>query len=111
MPSTVDSGTQAIQDSDGEVTIDTITTAGVYVLVLDLADLANGETVIARMKDAAVQSGTVRTIYEARFSHVQTDPIKASPPWPKSTTDSMVVTLQTSSSSGDISIPWSTRSL
>lgn len=108
MPSVNTSGSQAIQDSDNEVTLATISTAGTYQLALDLADMANDETVIARIKGKVRDEAgdTARVFYEASWSHAQSVPNKASIPIIIPHTQDWTFTLETSNSDGDITIPW-----
>lgn len=82
MPSVTDSGSQAIQQADGETTLDTVSTAGTYQFALDLNDLANGETAIARIKGKVRDVGgdTARIFYQASFAHSQGIPNKLSIP-------------------------------
>ena len=47
---------------DTEHTLDTETTAGVYVLVLDVNALANGDTLIVRMKTKCKTGSTSRLV-------------------------------------------------
>lgn len=56
---------------DTEHTLDTETTAGVYVLCVDLANLANGDTVVLRIKTKCRSGGTSRLAWLASYSHVQ----------------------------------------
>ncbi len=65
-----------------EHTLAAPTTAGVRQLVVDLINLANGETVELRVSRPALSAGTVRTWQTAVFSHAQSDPIVISVPIP-----------------------------
>ena len=67
---------------DTEHTLDTETTAGVYVLVIDCNALANGDTVIIRLKTKAKSGSTSRIAYQQAFSNVQTEVNKYSPAVP-----------------------------
>ena len=113
MPSVNTSGSQLIQDTDNEVTLATISVAGTYQLALDLSDVANGETVIARIKgkvrDAA--GDTAREFYQAAFSHIQGVPNKLSIPVVIAHTQGHTFTLETSGASVDITIPWAVYDL
>lgn len=65
-----------------EHTLDTITTAGTYQLVVDAATLVNGETLRLRIYGKARSSDTERLLYEMSCQHAQTAPLKASVPVP-----------------------------
>lgn len=108
MPSVETSGSQLIQDTDGEVTLATVSVAGTYQLALDLNDVALGETVIARIKGKVRDEAgdTARLIYKASWSHPQTPPNKASIPVVIAHTQGHTFTLETSGASADITIPW-----
>jgi hypothetical protein len=67
---------------DTEHTLDTETTAGIYVLVLELNNLANGDTLIVRMKTKVKSGGTSRLAYEATFANAQSELNKYSPAIP-----------------------------
>ena len=77
----VGSGTQTAT-LDTEHTLDTETTAGVYVLVVDMANLVAGDTVILRIKTKYASGGTSRLAYSAVFTHAQAEPNKYSVPIP-----------------------------
>lgn len=82
MPSISNNGSTAIDQSDGETTLATVSVAGTYQLALDLNDLANGETAIARIKGKVRDEAgeTARIFYQASFSNVQGIPNKLSIP-------------------------------
>jgi len=77
----VGTGTQAAT-LDTEHTLDTETTAGVYVLVVDMSNLANGDIVILRIKTKYADGGTSRLAYSAVYANVQAEPNKYSVPVP-----------------------------
>lgn len=60
-------------------TITPPTGGGVYLLQVDAANLANGETLTLVLRTRARPSGTTRDAYTATWAHVQSDPIKPSP--------------------------------
>lgn len=65
-----------------EHTLATKTDAGVYVLVVDTANLANDETLELKLKTKAKSGGTSRLAYSAIYKHAQGDPNKYSIPVP-----------------------------
>jgi hypothetical protein len=73
------SGTQTAT-LDTEHTLTTITDAGVYVLKVDTANLANGETLRLRIYTKCLSDGTERLAYEAIYKHAQGVPMKYSVP-------------------------------
>ncbi len=67
---------------DTEHTLNTTspeTTDGVYQFVVDTALMVNGDTVIIRVKEKARSGDTIRQIFAASFSHIQSDPLFVSP--------------------------------
>lgn len=58
----------------------TVTDAGVYVLAVDAAALAAGESLRLCLYGKARSSDTERLIYQAAFSNAQTEALKASVP-------------------------------
>jgi hypothetical protein len=79
----VDSDTQTATGS--EDTLSTQTTAGVYVLVVDMDNLADGDTVVLRIKTKNQTGSSSVLAYEAVFSNAQTEINKYSPAIPIST--------------------------
>jgi hypothetical protein len=77
----VGSGSQACT-LDTEHTLDTETTAGVYVLVVDLNPLVDGDTVILRLKTKAKSGSTSRLAYQTIYSNSQLEKNKYSPAIP-----------------------------
>jgi hypothetical protein len=67
---------------DTEHSLATDTDAGVYIFVVNMYNLANGDTVILRIKTKAVHDGTARLAYYAVYTHAQTELIKYSVPVP-----------------------------
>jgi len=79
--------------ADGtEQTLATVTTAGSYVLHVDLSALADGDTVVLRLKSRVLSGGTDRLAYEASFSHAQGTPLTYSIPVP--TAHQIIATLE-----------------
>lgn len=58
------------------------TTNQTYVLVVDTANLANGEEVEFTIYTKALTGGTERIAYRRSYSNAQLEPIKYSPPVP-----------------------------
>lgn len=75
----VGSGTQTAT-IDTEHTLDTETTAGVYILIVDTGNLANGDIVTLRLKVKAKSGESSKLAFQASFAHAQAEPIKYSPP-------------------------------
>ena len=103
MPFTsVGSGTQTAT-LDTEHTLDTETGAGVYVLVVDMANLANGDIVILRIKTKYATGGTSRLAYSAVYANIQAEPNKYSVPVPVDT--EIICTLEQTDGTGR-DFPW-----
>lgn len=81
-----------------EHTLATITVAGVYVLAVDMSNMANGDITTLRMKTKCKAASTSRLAYEATFAHVQGDPNKYSIPVPSDT--EIVCTLEQTAGTG-----------
>ena len=75
-----------------EHTLDTQTTAGVYVLVVNTVNMVAGDILVLRLKTKAVHDGTSRSAYSAVYSGVQAEIQKYSPPVPIDT--EIICTLQ-----------------
>lgn len=88
---------------DTEHTLDTQTTAGVYVLVVDMTNLAAGDIVILRIKVKAVHDGTSKLAYMATYANAQAEPIKFSIPVPVDT--EIIATLEQTDGTGR-AFPW-----
>ena len=88
---------------DTEHTLDTETAAGVYVLVVDMGNLANGDIVTLRIKTKAITGGTSRLAYSATYANAQAEPNKYSVPVPVS--DEIVCTLEQTDGTGR-DFPW-----
>lgn len=63
-------------------TLDTQTTAGVYVLVVDTVNMLNGDVTVLSIFTKCIHDGSSRLAFEATYAHVQSEPIKYSPPIP-----------------------------
>lgn len=60
-------------------TLTTVTTAGVYQLVVDTALLVNGETLILTLNTKCRTGDTSRIAFRGVYRHAQGDPNKYSP--------------------------------
>jgi hypothetical protein len=96
------SGTQSCT-LDTEHTLDTETTAGVYVLVLDLNALVAGDVLIARLKTKYATGGTSRLAFYAVYANVQQTLNVYSPPVPVDT--EIIATIEQTDGTGR-SVPW-----
>lgn len=67
---------------DTEHSLSQQTGVGIYVLVVDTAELAGGDTVEVRVKTRCVASGTVKTAYLDTYTDAQPEPHKYSVPVP-----------------------------
>jgi len=83
--SSIDSGSQVIAALDTEYTLATETGAGVYVLVVDMNVLADGDIIVLKIKTKAKTGSTSRIAYEAAFGNVQNELNKYSPAIPVDT--------------------------
>jgi hypothetical protein len=83
---------------DTEHTLDTETTAGVYVLVVDMNNLADGDVVILRMKTKNQSGSTSRLAYQATFANAQVEINKYSPAIPVDT--ELICTLEQTDGTG-----------
>lgn len=95
--SSVGSGSQTAT-LDTEHTLDTETTAGVYVLVVDTNNLVDGDVVILRMKTKAKTGSTSRLAYQATYAHAQSEINKYSPAIPVDT--ELICTLEQTDGTG-----------
>jgi hypothetical protein len=98
----VGSGTQTAT-LDTEHTLDTETTAGTYVLVVDMVNLANGDIVILRIKTKYASGGTSHLAYKAIYANAQEELVKYSIPVPVDT--EIIVTLEQTDGTGR-DFPW-----
>lgn len=88
---------------DTEHTLDTETGAGIYVLVVDTSNMANGDIVILRIKTKFASGGTSRLAYSATYANVQGEPNKYSIPIPVDT--EIICTLEQTDGTGR-DFPW-----
>lgn len=88
---------------DTEHTLATITTAGSYVLTVDTANLANGETLTLRAYTKVRAADTSRLYCSASYRHAQGEPNKASIPIP--VIAEVIFTLEQSGGTGR-AYPW-----
>jgi N-glycosylase/DNA lyase len=93
---------------DTEHALSTQTTAGVYILVVDMSNLANGDVVVLRIKVKAVHDGSSILAYMATFAHAQIEPAKFSVPVPVDT--EIVCTLEQTDGTGR-AFPWNLLAL
>lgn len=98
----VGTGTQTAT-LDTEHTLDTETTAAVYVLVVDTSNMVAGDIVILRIKTKYATGGTSRLAFQAVYAHVQAEPNKYSPPIPVDT--EIIATLEQTDGTGR-DFPW-----
>lgn len=80
MPTSKSSGTYLEGTSSADVS--TITDAGVYVLVFDMNDLANGEEIEVTISLKVLSGGTTRQMYHGSFANTQGDKVGVSIPIP-----------------------------
>lgn len=100
--------TGSLTSSASEQDLSTQSTANTWVLAIDCAAMANGDDMILRIYGKARTGDTERLIYAARFAHVQSDPLKLSPPI--ATPHHFRATLQRVSGT-DRAYPWELRAL
>jgi len=73
MATSISDGSQTAVIST-EHTLDTITTAGSYVLGVDLSNMDPGDRLTLRIKTKVRSSGTTRTTYIASYANTQGTP-------------------------------------
>jgi len=83
---------------DTEHTLDTETAAGVYVLVVDMSNLADGDVVILRIKTKNQTGSSSVLAYESAFSNAQDEINKYSPAIPVDT--EIICTLEQTGGTG-----------
>jgi hypothetical protein len=88
---------------DTEHTLDTETAAGVYVLVVDTSNLANGDVVIFRIKTKCRTGASSVLAFSATYAHAQVEPNKYSIPVPVDT--EITCTLEQTEGTGR-DFPW-----
>lgn len=89
---------------DTEHTLATITAAGVYILVVDTANMVNGDIVTFRLKTKCRSTDTSRLAFSVTYSHVQSEPNKYSVPVPSDV--ELIATLEQTDGTGR-AFPWS----
>lgn len=87
-----------------EHTLDTETAAGVYVLVVDAANMVNGDVLRLRIKTKAQAGESSRLLYEGIYANAQGTPNKNSPPVPTDT--EIVCTLEQVQGAAGRTFPW-----
>ena len=90
MATSVNDGSQTA--TGGEDTLDTITAAASYVLMVDTSNMALGDKLTLRAKVKVRSVGTTRLAYTASYAQVQGDPVKLS--IPIASTNEVVFTLE-----------------
>lgn len=96
-------GTESVT-VDSTSTLATITTEGVFQLVVDLDELVDGDALEIRIKLEVRASGTAKVVFFATYSHDQGSDgnITISPPIPKvASTDLIFELLQTDGTERD----------
>lgn len=81
-----------------EHTLTTITTAGTYVLTVDLNAMALGDYLTLRAKVKVRSTGTTRTVYLGTYAHTQEELVAVSIPIP--TVSECVFTLEQTAGTG-----------
>lgn len=103
MPTSVQNGTVTLT-LNSETTLGSAETSNkVLILVLDLGNIVNGETVEVKIYTIALASGTERLAYSRRYKHAQATPIKYSVPVPADV--SFRATLKQTGGTGR-AVPW-----
>lgn len=82
----------------------TNTTSGVFVLVVDTNNMAEGDELTLRIKTMAVGSGSIRLAYTMEFTGLQAEPVKYSVPVPSN--NSITCTLEQTAGTAR-TFPWS----
>ena len=98
----------SLTTTSSEQDLSTQSSANVWVLAVDTANMVNGDEIVIRIYGKARTSDTERLLYVSRFAHVQSDPLKLSPPVP--TPHHFRATLQRIAGT-DRAYPWELRSL
>ena len=108
MPTSIASGTKTADGTEQDLATDTSNKN--YVLVVDTANLVNGEAVELRLYAKCLSGGTERLAYMATYVHAQGEPMKYSVPVPADI--SLRATLkQTAYVSAYKDFPWKLLSL
>lgn len=105
-----DSGTQTATGGGVADTLTTLTTKlKSLVLVVDTVNMVNGDTVELNIYEKCLSGGTERLAYSAAYRHVQSIPMKFSPPVPSDI--SFRAELVQSGAGTDKDFPWKVLSL
>jgi hypothetical protein len=82
MAVTVDSSGDdtSITAGGGATSLGSSTTAGVFQLVLDTNNLANGDVLEVNVYDKVLSGSTARVVFNAVYANAQGEKIKVSPP-------------------------------
>ncbi|MBK1656833.1 hypothetical protein [Paracraurococcus ruber] len=80
--SVASSGSVTPASAGTETDLATVTTAGVYQLAVDAANLVDGDVVFLRVYGKARSADTERLLYVSSFAHTQAAPLKHSPAIP-----------------------------
>ncbi len=99
------SGTSAAADRtpDVEHVLATITTAGTFQFVIDLAALANGQSLTVKVYGKCLTGGTERLEFTAVYQHGQGEPLKRCVPIPSDISFKVGIT---ESGGSEQSYPW-----
>jgi hypothetical protein len=106
MTTSVNDGSQTA--TGGEDTLDTITSAGSFVLMVDTVNMALGDKLTLRAKTKVRSVGTTRLAYTAIYAQVQGEPVKLS--IPIASTNEIVFTLEQTAGTNR-AYPWEIVSL
>lgn len=111
MSTVVDSGSQtATLTTEHDLGSPPLNNAGTYLLVIDAANLANGETLTLRAYRKARAADTQRIVFEAVFQHAVAAPILVSVPIPLPANGALKFTLRQDGGTGR-AFPWSIETL
>ena len=102
MAASVSDGSQTAVIST-EHTLDTITAAGSYVLMVDTSAMALGDKLTLKAKTKVRSGGTTRVAYSATYAQPQGEPVKLS--IPIASPNEIVFTLQQTAGTGR-AFPW-----
>jgi hypothetical protein len=89
---------------DTEHTLATISAAGVFILVVDTANMVNGDIMTLRLYTKCRSTDTSRMAFSATYAHVQAEPNKYSTPVPSNV--ELIATLEQTDGTGR-AFPWS----
>lgn len=82
MPSSKASGTQTATVTTEHTLGSAITDAGTYVLIVDTAEMVNGDVLELRAKLKVLTGGSELLTLIGTYAHVQAEPVKISIPLP-----------------------------